>query len=145
MAAAELIKTFEGCRLTAYKCPAGKDTIGYGHTGPDVQPGMVISQEEADRLLDADIKRVSCAIARLLRRPLSASQMAALISFVFNVGEEAFRKSTLLDVINKGFDDTAALEFLKWTKAGGQTMQGLVRRRVAESAKYRSGSLESIA
>jgi lysozyme len=134
--AAEIISRFEGCRLSAYLCPAGKETIGYGHTGPDVLRGMVITQEQADSLLAADIERFSSGVANLVKQPLNECQQAALISFAFNLGLDRLQRSTLLLMVNSGDHLAAAKEFLKWVYANGKILPGLVERRKAESELY---------
>lgn len=77
----QLIKSWEGCRLTAYRCPAGVLTIGYGHTGPDVAPGKRITQTEADALFDRDIARFASTVEPVFAGvKLSQSQFDALVS-----------------------------------------------------------------
>jgi GH24 family phage-related lysozyme (muramidase) len=94
-----LLKTWEGCRLSAYPDPASGGapwTIGYGHTGPDVVPGLTITQQEADALLQKDVADAACAVERLLPGvSLLPRQRDALISFCFNVGVGALETSTL--------------------------------------------------
>jgi len=82
----DLIKKFEGIRLTAYVCPAGVLTIGYGHTGPDVQPGMRITEEEAERLLWADTESAQQTVSSFVSVKLNQNEYDALVSFTFNVG-----------------------------------------------------------
>jgi lysozyme len=134
--ASGLVKSFEGCRLEAYQCPAGKWTVGYGHTGPDVHEGLVISQQQADAFLAADLERFAAGVARFVTRPLSAQQTAALISFAFNEGLGRFSGSTLLVKVNAGLDQEAAREFGKWIYCNKEILTGLVRRRAAEAALY---------
>jgi len=131
----DLIKRFEGCRLTAYKCPAGIWTIGYGHTG-NVQKGQKITQEEADRLLKADLIVHCNNVSRLVRVPLNQNQFDALVSFEYNVGYGNFAKSTLLKLINQKKYDEAAEQFKLWKYARGVVLAGLVRRRAAEKALF---------
>lgn len=135
--ALDLIKRFEGCRLRAYKCPAGVWTIGWGTTriaGKPVKPGLEITQGEADLLLEMDADWHWSQANRSIRDPgeLHQCQVDALTSFVFNVGIGAFSRSTLLKKINAGDARGASDEFLKWNKAGGRVLQGLTRRRHAE-------------
>lgn len=135
----ELIKQFEGLELKAYPDPgSGGDpwTIGYGHTGPDVKPGRVITEAEAEELLRADLARFEKAVAKLC--PVTTdNQFAALVSFTFNVGEEALRTSTLRRLHNEGDYDGAAAQFARWNRAAGRVLNGLVKRRAAEAALYR--------
>lgn len=135
---ARLVAEFEGCRLEAYICPAGVLTIGYGHTGDDVFPGQVISQEEAVELLDQDLNKFRQAVVRLVDVSLTENQFAALVSFTFNVGVGALQKSTLLRKLNAGDYEGAANEFKRWNKGGGQILRGLVRRREAEEKLFRT-------
>lgn len=134
-----LIKQWEGLRLRAYRCPAGVWTIGYGHTG-NVRAGMEITEEGADALLVSDLATFERAVARAVKVPLTQHQFDALVSFAFNVGVEAFRKSTLLRKLNAL--DYAAVpgELAKWVHAGGRKLDGLVNRRAAEAGLWVRGS-----
>jgi lysozyme len=139
--ATELIKSHEGCRLTAYKDQVGVLTIGYGHTGRDVIEGMTITQELADELLEHDIERTYSMLLHYL--PLEISQnerpLNAVLSLVFNIGAGAFAKSTMLKLMNESapYVDIAN-EFLRWDKAGGEFNHGLYLRREAEKALFLS-------
>ncbi|HCO3755892.1 TPA: lysozyme [Escherichia coli] len=130
-----LIKQFEGCRLKAYPDPATGGapwTIGYGHTGNDVRPGMLWTQVQADSALISDLAQCERSISRLVKVNLTQNQFDALVSFVFNVGSGNLQSSTLLRKLNSGDYKGAADEFLKWNKAAGKVMNGLVARRAAE-------------
>ena len=129
------IKKFESCRLTAYQDTAGVWTIGYGHTG-SVYARMQISQEQAGDLLKADLKRFEAAVNRYVTGALTQGRFDALVSFTFNVGEGALKKSTLLKKMNAGDMDGAAREFDRWIYAGGKVLNGLVKRRAAEKAMF---------
>jgi lysozyme len=136
-----LIEQVEGCRLTAYPDP-GTDrdpwTIGTGHTGPDVHPGLVITQAQADALLRQDLARFEQGVAALVAgHPTTQGQFDALVSFAFNVGLRALGGSTLIRLHNEGMYGAAAREFGKWTHAAGRELPGLVTRRAAEAALYR--------
>lgn len=126
-----IIREAEGLRLEAYLCPAGKWTIGYGHTGADVHEGLVISEADADGLLSSDIKWAEEAVSSAVKVPITSNQFSALVDFTFNVGAGNFRSSTLLRKLNAGDVAGAAEEFGKWTKAGGKVLPGLVKRRAA--------------
>jgi GH24 family phage-related lysozyme (muramidase) len=128
----DLIQSFEDCRLEAYICPAGKPTIGWGSTGPHVSLGQTITQAEADALFKADLSKFEQGIRELVKVPLTQPQYDALISFTYNCGLSAFKKSTLLKLLNAGKFGQAADELRKWVKAKGKTLPGLVRRREAE-------------
>ena len=127
-----LIKAFEGCRLTAYKCAAGVLTIGYGHTGADVAHGLTITQDEADQLLRDDLERFEVAVDRATNPVLSQNQFDACVALAFNIGAGAFTDSTLCKKINAGDFAGAAEQFTRWNKANGKVLSGLVRRRAAE-------------
>ena len=131
----DLIKKFEGCKLTAYLCPAGVLTIGYGHTR-EVQEGQVITIDIAERLLKDDIAEAEEDIRKVLKVTLNVNQMAALVSFVFNFGLTKFASSTLLRRLNEGRLSEASMEFLKWNKSGGKVLPGLTKRRQAEKALF---------
>ncbi len=127
----DLVKSFEGFSSTAYKCPAGVWTIGYGTT-EYVDPGDVVTEEEAEQMLYEDLLNASKAIEELVDIDLTQEQYDALVSFVYNVGREAFRQSTLLKLINSNNMPAAALQFSRWNKANGKVLPGLTRRRLAE-------------
>ncbi|MDE5750107.1 MAG: lysozyme [Duncaniella sp.] len=133
---------WEGCRLTAYRCPAGVLTIGYGHTGPDVTEGLKISAVKAVELFNADLDRFSASVSRLLTRiQLSQCQFDALVSIAYNIGTGNFSRSGLLARVKADPTDPAIrTEFLKHVKArvGGvlKTLPGLVSRRTSEADHY---------
>mgnify|MGYP002075963031 CR=1 FL=1 len=131
LAGINLIKSFEGLRLYAYKDSVGVLTIGHGHT-KNVRPGMTITQKQAEDFLRADLGYFENAVKKLVRVHLTDNQFAALVSFCFNLGEGNLAKSTLLRKLNAGDTRGAAEEFLKWNKAGGKPLVGLTKRRAAE-------------
>lgn len=128
----ELIKRFEGCRLEAYQDTGGVWTIGYGHTG-DVEPGQKITQHQADAILNYDIDRHAEGVAKLVSGlTLTENQVAALVSFAFNVGVKRFAGSTLLKLLRAGHVQRAAAQFPRWKFDNGRVLPGLVKRREAE-------------
>ena len=135
-----LIKKFEGFKATAYLCPAGIPTIGYGHTGSDVTKSDVgvktISEEEASDLLREDVKKAENAVNRKVLVPISQNQYDALISFTYNLGEGNLASSTLLRLLNQGDYEGAQKEVDNWNKAGGTPLLGLTTRREAEAALF---------
>ena len=133
--AVELVKGFEGFSPKAYLCPAGVPTIGYGHTG-NVRPDDTITPEEAESLLEKDLAKFDAGIKKSVKVPLNENQLAALTSFACNVGLGAFNNSTLLKQLNEGHYELAADQLLRWTKAAGKELKGLVRRRAAERAVF---------
>ena len=135
-AAIELIKSFEGCELAAYRCPAGVWTCGYGATGSDIRADTHFTQSQAEARLAKDIETAAKAVANLVRVPLTANQLGALASFVFNLGAGNFRSSTMRRLVNQGQYEKAAQEFDRWIFASGRKLDGLVRRRAAEKALF---------
>lgn len=130
-----LIRQFEGLRLTAYRCPAGVWTIGYGHTSR-VMLGMTVTLEQAEEFLRQDIEVVE-NIVNSECSDLRQCQFDALVSFVFNVGVGNFRKSTLLKKVKANPDDNSIMdEFLRWVYAKGIVQPGLQKRRLAEMKLY---------
>ena len=137
-----LIKAHEGLRLTAYTDPVGVWTIGYGHTTaagpPKVERGMKITDAGADAILRQDLAKFEGYVSSAVKVPLNQNEFDALVSFTFNLGPGNLRSSTLLKKLNAGDRAGAADEFLKWTKAGGKTLPGLVKRREAERSLFRA-------
>lgn len=133
-----LIKQFEGLRLKAYKCPAGVWTLGYGETR-GIRPGMVWTREQAEKALIEGVKPYANTVAKAIGKvPTTQNEYDAMVSFCFNVGDGAFRKSSVLRHHVRGQKKLAADAFMKWVKGGGRTLPGLVRRRKAERALYLS-------
>lgn len=139
----EMIQEHEGLRLQAYICPTGHLTIGWGHTGPDVTPGLVITRERAEQLLAEDIAKAGRGVARCIQAPLTQNQYDALVSFTFNLGEGRLAGSTLRRLINNNpSDETIGPEFNKWIygvnpKTGiKEKVPGLIRRRDDEARHY---------
>ena len=128
-----LIKQFEGVRLTAYKCPAGVYTIGYGHTR-GVQRGMRITEEEASAFLAADLRNSEKAVERYDSvYHWNQNEFDALVSFTFNCGATNLR--ALLRNGRRNRSQIAATLPL-YRKAGGKVLKGLERRRAAEKALF---------
>jgi lysozyme len=135
-----LIKQFEGLALAAYRCPAGRWTIGYGHTGPGAVAGRVITPAEAEMLLRADLARFD-AFVRLKCPSATPAQHSAMVSLCFNIGERNFAKSSVLRLHQRGDVTGAARAFALWNKATAadgkrRELRGLTRRRAAEAALY---------
>jgi len=140
----ELLKQFEGCRLTAYQDSVGVWTIGFGTTA-GVKEGQTISQVKAEEYLRFDLAIFEKAVTESLKVPVNQNQFDALVSFTYNVGVSAFRSSTLLNLINEKTDKkVVAAEFSKWVKAGNQTLPGLVSRRKAESELFLKGTKNDV-
>lgn len=131
----DLIKSFEGCVLKAYKCPAGVWTIGYGHTA-GVKEGDIISKKQAEELLKQDLKQFETYVNNLVTVELNQYQFDALVSFCYNIGPGNLKSSTLLKLLNKWDYEGAAEQFDRWVKAGDKKLAGLVRRRAAEKELF---------
>jgi lysozyme len=133
-----LLKTFEGCKLKAYRCPAGVCTIGYGHTSaagaPMVNDGMTITQAQADTILRQDLIKYERSVQDLIKVELTQNQFDVLVDFAYNAGVGNLKSSTMLKKINSGDLDAVPVELMKWTKGGGKVLPGLVRRRQAAVA-----------
>lgn len=137
-AGAELIQSFEGLRLTAYPDPGTGGapwTIGWGHTGPDVKPGLRITRSHAEVLFYSDLMKFEDGVNALAPKAPD-NQFAALVSFAYNLGLANLRKSTLLRKHNTGDHAGAAREFGRWNKASGRVLAGLTKRRAAEARLY---------
>lgn len=120
-----LIKRFEGCKLTAYKCPAGVWTIAYGHTA-DVYSGMKITQQQADEFLKQDLVVYENHVNNL-NRPFNQNEFDALVSFCYNCGA-----GSLQTLCKNRTNAQIADALLLYNKGGGKVLQGLVNRRKAE-------------
>jgi len=130
----ELIKHFEGLQLSAYLCPAGVPTIGYGHT-KTARIGQRINKDEADALLQKDVKEFEGAIANWAANngvSLNENEFAALVSLAYNIGIGEFAYSTVARKLKEGDRAAASNAFLMWDKADGKVLAGLARRRANE-------------
>lgn len=139
----ELVKSFEGLRLDAYRDAAGILTIGWGHTGPDVKRDMTITLEEAETLLKTDLARFERGVEAMTGSvPTGDNEFSALVSLAFNIGLQNLATSTLLKRHKLGNKIGAANAFLMWTKARNpvtgklRDLPGLIRRRQAERKLY---------
>jgi len=138
----ELIKSFEGLKLSVYLCPALIPTVGYGNTYyPNGQKVKLtdppITKEKAEELLKFLLVTYEKAVDSFCRDDISQSQFDALVSFAYNLGTSALQKSTLIKKVNANpKDPTIKAEFLKWNKANGKVLAGLTKRRQAEANLY---------
>lgn len=133
-----LIKSFEGCHLTAYVCPAGKLTIGYGHT-KGVTKGMTITQKQADTFLREDCVKAERNVTRFNEKySWTQNEFDALVSFAYNIG-------SINQLTANGTRDktTIANKILEYNKAGGKVLNGLVKRRKAEQALFLTPTKET--
>lgn len=128
----------EGEVLTAYKCQAGVWTIGVGHTGDEVMPGLKITKEKSRELLKIDLKRFEDVVNKSVKYPIEQYQFDALVSLAFNIGVNAFANSTVVKKINAGADMKDVEEAWKmWRMGGGKILPVLVARRGREINLYR--------
>lgn len=146
-----VIKKFEGLETSAYPDPATGGapwTIGYGHTGTDVRPGLVWNESHAESVLKSDLARFETLVSNALTTSITQGQFDALVSFCFNVGPgrkgvkdgllvlKNGNPSSLLRLTNARDFDAAVRQFKYWANANGQPMKGLIRRRAAEAGLY---------
>lgn len=131
----DLIKKWEGCKLTAYQCPAKVWTIGFGHT-KGVDSKTTCTQAQADQWLREEIVSHVSGIYNYVTVPLTQNQFDALASFHYNLGANILKGSTLLNLINANKWDEAAKKMKEYCKAGGKVCQGLVNRRNDEAAIF---------
>jgi lysozyme len=137
----ELVKHFEGCKLTSYVCSAGHNTIGYGNTfyenGIKVKPGDKITQQRAEELLDVILIKFVQQTNELIKSNVNQNQRDALTDFAYNCGIGNLRSSTLLKLVNANPNDPEIrAQFMRWNKGGGKVLNGLTRRREAEANLY---------
>lgn len=126
-----LIKSFEGCRLTAYLCPAGVWTIGYGHTG-NVKSGQKITRAKADAYLKSDLAKFEKHVASYDKKyKWTQNEFDALVSFAYNIGS-----ITQLTANGTRTKKQISEKILAYDKAAGKTLAGLTRRRQAEKALF---------
>lgn len=138
----DLIKKWEELRLEAYlPTPNDRWTIGWGHTG-GVAKGDKITKDQAEVFFQQDVQFAESAINKLVKVDLDQHQYDALVSFVFNVGVENFKTSTLLRKLNAGDETGAAHEFLRWNHQGGKVLKGLTKRRTEEMEYFLDASPE---
>ena len=145
----DLVKEFEGCKLTAYRDVIGVWTIGYGTTaraGLGIIPtaGMTITQAEADQLLADGLNKFADQIRPMITADLNDNQFGACVSLAYNIGASGFGRSTVLAKLLDGDYAKAADSFLLWNKAGGKTLKGLVRRREAERKLFLTPVFEQV-
>ena len=142
-----LIKKFEGCELTAYKCAAGVWTIGYGHT-KDVKENDVITKEEADALLEKELEEYTSYVNNAVTQPLNQNQIDSMVSWTYNLGPSNLKSSTALKLLNLAEYEGVPAQLKRWNKAtvNGErkVLDGLVRRREAEALMFEGKPWEHI-
>ncbi|MWC19655.1 glycoside hydrolase family protein [Acinetobacter johnsonii] len=138
----DLISGFEGKRLVAYDDGVGVWTIGFGTTvypnGIKVKKGDTCTEAQAKAYMAHDLKKFESAVNNTVKVPLNQNQFDALVSLAYNIGTDAFSKSTLVKKLNANDNRAAADQFDVWVNAGGKRMQGLVNRRAKEKALFLS-------
>jgi lysozyme len=137
----DIIKYYEGWSSTVYKCPAGVGTIGYGSTW-DMNGKRItmdhkkITKDYGEQLLLRELRHINYAMKKLIKAELTENMYSSLASLTYNIGSGNLQHSTLRMKLNKGLYEVAADEFLKWRKAGGKVLKGLVRRRAREQELF---------
>lgn len=129
-----VIAHFEGVRYEPYKDVGGVLTVCYGHTGIDIVPNKTYTKKECDEILELDFELTKMHVDRLVKVPINDYTKAALYSFAFNVGTNAFARSTMLKKLNAGDQYGACEELKKWVYVKNKVWRGLVNRREAEAA-----------
>jgi lysozyme len=135
-----LLKSFEQCRLMAYRDQGGVWTIGWGHTGPEVEQGLTWTQQQADTALVDDVNRTVDELLDMIEPELSDNQFSACVCLAYNIGTHAFYGSSALPLINGGLLDDVPRAIELWNKVringALHISRGLVRRRAAEIALW---------
>lgn len=128
----DLIKAYEGLRLEAYRDVGGVLTVGYGYTGPEVTPQTVWTEAQANFALVSRANAIGSIVTGCVVPVLRQGQLDALVCLCYNIGQAAFRGSTLLKAVNQRGKDRVAEEWVKWDHVDGKVVAGLLRRREAE-------------
>ncbi len=131
----QFVAGWETLRLTAYDDGGGVLTLGYGHTA-GVKAGDTCTAHQANMWLFDDLDVAAEGVRHNVTELLTQNQFDALTSFVFNLGESRFAGSTLLQMVNAGRHERAAIEFLRWNKQGNKVLRGLLARRAGEALMY---------
>ena len=138
-----LIKKFEGLELDSYQCSANVWTLGYGHT-QGVAEGDSCSEEAAEIILVNDLKEFETYVTAFVDVELDQNQFDALVAWTFNLGPTNLRTSTLLKKLNAGDYNDVPSEIKRWNRAGGQVLDGLIRRREAEALLFAGEQWENV-
>ena len=138
-----LIKSFEGCELSAYRCSANVPTIGYGHTA-GVSDGDTCTLEEAEEMLSNDLVEFENYVKKYVETDLEQNQFDSLVAWVYNLGPSNLAESTMLKELNAGNVEEVPRQMKRWNRAGGQVLDGLIRRREAESRLFKGEAWENV-
>ncbi|ACE75768.1 P28 [Xanthomonas phage phiL7] len=136
------VSNHEGLRYATYPDPAtggAPYTVCYGHTGPEVKPGMVVKQAQCDKWLAQDLRKAQGVVLSTARVRIQQGELDAYTSFVFNVGGGNWRSSTMLRLLNQGKRKEACDQFPRWVYANKIKMEGLATRRYEERATCLKG------
>lgn len=135
----KLIQELEGFKKTAYLDTGGVWTVGYGTTkidGKPVEAGQTCTEAQAQQWLDEDLAWAQTAVNRLVKYVLKQNMFDALVSFVYNIGENNFSRSTMLQLLNSGQYSAAAAQFDRWVYDNGRVVKGLISRRREERSLF---------
>ena len=138
-----LIKSFEGCELTAYRCSANVPTIGFGHTA-GVSDGDTCTLEEAETMLAEDLVEFENYVKNYVETDLEQNEFDALVAWTYNLGPKNLSESTLLKELNAGNLEEVPRQMKRWNRAGGEVLDGLIRRREAESRLFKGEAWEGV-
>ena len=138
-----LIKSFEGCELTAYRCSANVPTIGFGHTA-GVSDGDTCTQEEAENMLAEDLEEFEDYVKNYVESELQQNEFDALVARTYNLGPANQKESTMHKELNSGNFEEVPRQMKRWNRAGGEVLDGLIRRREAESRLFKGEAWEGV-
>tara|TARA_R100000995_G_C3450602_1_gene107961 strand:- start:86 stop:541 length:456 start_codon:yes stop_codon:yes gene_type:complete len=138
-----LIKSFEGCELESYRCSANVPTIGFGHTA-GVSDGDTCTQEEAETMLAEDLQEFEDYVKKYVESDLEQNEFDALVAWTYNLGPNNLAESTMLKELNAGNFEEVPRQMKRWNRAGGEVLDGLIRRREAESLLFRGEAWEGV-
>ena len=131
-----LIKTFEGCKLRAYLDAVDVPTIAYGRT-KDVKIGDICTQQQAEDWLEEELVEYAGYVNEAVKVELTQPQFDSLVSWTYNLGPSNLNRSSMLRVLNTSDYDNVPEQIMRWNKAGGRVLPGLVRRREAEAEMFK--------
>ena len=139
----KLIKKFEGCKMRAYLDAVDVPTIAYGRT-KNVKLGDTCTQGQAEEWLEEELVEYEGYVNEAVKVHLTQNQLDALVSWTYNLGPSNLNKSTLLKVLNNSDYDGVPEQIMRWNKAGGKVLDGLVRRREAEAEMFKGNDWSMI-
>tara|TARA_B110001452_G_C15207901_1_gene419006 strand:+ start:528 stop:971 length:444 start_codon:yes stop_codon:yes gene_type:complete len=131
-----LIKKFEGCKLEAYLDAVDVPTIAYGRT-KDVKIGDICTQQQAEDWLEEELVEYEGYVNEAVKVELTQPQFDSLVSWTYNLGPSNLNRSSMLRVLNASDYDNVPEQIMRWNKAGGRVLAGLVRRREAEAEMFK--------